>query len=427
MIFKQFSYLIALAQERHFGRAAKRCNVAQPTISTAIRRLEDELGVPIVMRGQQFIGFTAEGQRVLEWAKRIHSFLTGQTTAQGSDFFEGPSAIFPGVHMGVGLSPAEKVDVRASVRDALEALTTHEIIIQSGRQSSTYRADSKAIVMKMLGLEERDDKYSFEEVSATLVAGEVSIAKKTKDGWKQIGRRQKETLIHIFLERALDTLTSKLVEQDKDDAAALVRRAQKRLVPEEHARPGLTFRQVLQIRAREVTKDQVQAWRKKQRDRLRRMRDRARNRAKGLTGKVKEHQLSLARAPEDALRRIDRMGRREVAMKIALSQSSHTSEAIRAMQLKTIEVDVQSPGHEYGWMVVTMTDPTTGRQRRVRMRTIRKKRGVVAGEPLKKAEPMDEELLLDMLRWPRLTALLWGRESIPTTARFQLETLVGLH
>ena len=71
MNFKQFNYLIALAQERHFGRAAKRCNVAQPTLSTAIRRLEDELGVPIVMRGQQFLGFTAEGQRVLEWAERI--------------------------------------------------------------------------------------------------------------------------------------------------------------------------------------------------------------------------------------------------------------------------------------------------------------------------------------------------------------------
>ena len=71
MILKQFNYLIALAQERHFGRAAKRCNVTQPTLSTAIRRLEDELGVPIVMRGQHFIGFTAEGQRVLEWAERI--------------------------------------------------------------------------------------------------------------------------------------------------------------------------------------------------------------------------------------------------------------------------------------------------------------------------------------------------------------------
>ena len=71
MNFKQFDYLIALAQERHFGRAAKRCNVAQPTLSTALRRLEDQLGVPIVMRGQQFIGFTAEGKRVLEWAERI--------------------------------------------------------------------------------------------------------------------------------------------------------------------------------------------------------------------------------------------------------------------------------------------------------------------------------------------------------------------
>ena len=71
MSFKQFSYIIALSQERHFGRAAKRCNVTQPTLSTAIKRFEEELGVPIVRRGQRFVGFTAEGQRVLEWAERI--------------------------------------------------------------------------------------------------------------------------------------------------------------------------------------------------------------------------------------------------------------------------------------------------------------------------------------------------------------------
>ena len=71
MVLKQFRYLVALAQEQHFGRAAMRCGVSQPTLSTALRGLEDELGVPLIRRGQRFIDFTAEGRRVLEWAERI--------------------------------------------------------------------------------------------------------------------------------------------------------------------------------------------------------------------------------------------------------------------------------------------------------------------------------------------------------------------
>lgn len=62
---------MALSREQHFGRAAALCNISQPTLSTAIRHLEVELGVPLVMRGQRFVGLTAEGQRTLEWAERI--------------------------------------------------------------------------------------------------------------------------------------------------------------------------------------------------------------------------------------------------------------------------------------------------------------------------------------------------------------------
>jgi len=71
MFLRQFHYLIALEQEGHFGRAAERCNVSQPTLSNAIKKLEEELGVPIILRDQRFQGFTSEGQRVVEWSKRI--------------------------------------------------------------------------------------------------------------------------------------------------------------------------------------------------------------------------------------------------------------------------------------------------------------------------------------------------------------------
>ena len=71
MFLRQFQYLIALEQEGHFGRAAVRCNVSQPTLSSAIKHFEEELGVPIILRHRRFQGFTEEGRRVLEWSKRI--------------------------------------------------------------------------------------------------------------------------------------------------------------------------------------------------------------------------------------------------------------------------------------------------------------------------------------------------------------------
>ena len=62
---------MALAAERHFGRAAVACGVTQPSLSSAIRHLEDQLGVQLVFRGSRFQGLTPEGQRVLDWARRI--------------------------------------------------------------------------------------------------------------------------------------------------------------------------------------------------------------------------------------------------------------------------------------------------------------------------------------------------------------------
>lgn len=71
MDIRQLQYLAALAREKHFTRAATACNVTQPTLSGRIRQLEQELGVPIVERGQRYHGLTPEGERVLKWAHLI--------------------------------------------------------------------------------------------------------------------------------------------------------------------------------------------------------------------------------------------------------------------------------------------------------------------------------------------------------------------
>lgn len=67
----KLEFLITLSRERHFGHAAEACGVSQPTFSAGIKQLEDTLGVLLVERGSRFRGFTPEGERVLDWARRI--------------------------------------------------------------------------------------------------------------------------------------------------------------------------------------------------------------------------------------------------------------------------------------------------------------------------------------------------------------------
>ena len=67
----KLEFFIAVAREQSFSRAAETCGVTQPTLSAGIKQLEDTLGVLLVNRSSRFHGLTAEGDRVLEWAKRI--------------------------------------------------------------------------------------------------------------------------------------------------------------------------------------------------------------------------------------------------------------------------------------------------------------------------------------------------------------------
>jgi DNA-binding transcriptional LysR family regulator len=70
-MYEKLEFMIALARERHFGHAAEACGVSQPTLSAGIKQLEDIFGVLLVQRGSRFQGFTPEGERVLDWARRI--------------------------------------------------------------------------------------------------------------------------------------------------------------------------------------------------------------------------------------------------------------------------------------------------------------------------------------------------------------------
>lgn len=100
MFIRQLSYLIALDKYRHFARAANSCHVSQPSLSVALRQLENELGITIIQRNRRFIGFTHEGKRVLDWARKTVASLDG--LRQEAAF----SRIISGGHLAIGVVPS---------------------------------------------------------------------------------------------------------------------------------------------------------------------------------------------------------------------------------------------------------------------------------------------------------------------------------
>jgi LysR family hydrogen peroxide-inducible transcriptional activator len=71
MTLTELKYLVAVAQERHFGKAAERCRISQPALSLAIQKLEDELGTTILERRKNQITLTGLGEKVVQQAQRV--------------------------------------------------------------------------------------------------------------------------------------------------------------------------------------------------------------------------------------------------------------------------------------------------------------------------------------------------------------------
>ncbi|MDO4905079.1 MAG: LysR substrate-binding domain-containing protein [Lautropia sp.] len=87
MTLTELKYIVAVARERHFGRAAEACFVSQPTLSVAIKKLEDELEVQIFERGNTEVTITPLGERIVEQAQRVleESATIREIAKQGKD------------------------------------------------------------------------------------------------------------------------------------------------------------------------------------------------------------------------------------------------------------------------------------------------------------------------------------------------------
>ena len=92
MTLTELKYVVAVAAERHFGRAAERCFVSQPSLSAAVKKLEDELGIQIFERGKAEVLVTAAGERVVAQAARVleEAARVRAIASEGADPMAGP-------------------------------------------------------------------------------------------------------------------------------------------------------------------------------------------------------------------------------------------------------------------------------------------------------------------------------------------------
>jgi LysR family hydrogen peroxide-inducible transcriptional activator len=92
MTLTELKYIVAVARERHFGRAAEACHVSQPTLSVAIRKLEEELGVQLFERGSSEVSVTPTGVQIVEQAQRVleQTNTIRELARQGKDPLAGP-------------------------------------------------------------------------------------------------------------------------------------------------------------------------------------------------------------------------------------------------------------------------------------------------------------------------------------------------
>ena len=115
MTLTELRYIVALARERHFGRAADKCNVSQPTLSVAVKKLEDELGIALFERSSGDVRATPIGTQVVAQAERAlaEAARVTEIAAAGKDPLTGPLRLGVIYTIGPWLLPALVPRVKA--------------------------------------------------------------------------------------------------------------------------------------------------------------------------------------------------------------------------------------------------------------------------------------------------------------------------
>ncbi len=178
MFVRQLDYLVTLAREKHFARAAEICCVSQPALSAAVRNLETELGVAIVQRGQRFQGFTPEGERILaalEGLKQEASMSLAKLS--GTLRIGAIPTTMPIVSLLTGACRAKHADLRQLVL----SLSTEEIM----RKLDDFELDVGLTYLEDQRLDGFHVQPLYRERYMLLARDQSAIGDKTEISWKE--------------------------------------------------------------------------------------------------------------------------------------------------------------------------------------------------------------------------------------------------
>jgi DNA-binding transcriptional LysR family regulator len=186
MFIRQLEYLVTLAREKHFAKAAENCHVSQPALSSGIRSLEKELGVMIVQRGRRFLGLTAEGERVLVWAQQTLaslSYMREDATAAKSSM-SGTLRIgaIPTTMTIAALLTAPCIAAYPKIRYVLSSLTADDIVAQLDQ----FELDIGLTYLDDTVIEGFEKLHLFDERYVLLADRKVSLAPTLT--WEQAAR-----------------------------------------------------------------------------------------------------------------------------------------------------------------------------------------------------------------------------------------------
>jgi DNA-binding transcriptional LysR family regulator len=223
-VIDKLELLLALARERHFRRAAEACGVTQPTMSSGIKQLEEILGVMLVQRGSRFLGFTPEGERTLEWARRIVADARAMrqeiNTLKHGLSGEIRLAVIPTV---LGMVAALTTPFRArhpNVRFQINSCTSAEVL----KLLENLEADAGLTYLDNEPLGKVDSVPLYHESYRLLTAPDGQFGDREQVTWREVGqvplclltpdmqnRRIIDKVLHSVGAEAMPTLTSNSV------------------------------------------------------------------------------------------------------------------------------------------------------------------------------------------------------------------------
>lgn len=225
MTLTELRYIVMLAKEQHFGRAAERCFVSQPTLSIAVKKLEEELGVSLFERTKSRVRPTPTGERIVSQAQQVleQASAIKDLASEGKDQLSSPLSVGAIFTIGPYLFPHLIPKLRQSVREM-------SLVIEEGYTATLrtrLRNGELDVVILALPFSEPDvvTQPLYEEPFVVLLPPEHRLGKQKLVGFEDIAS---ENLLmlgegHCFRDQIFDAFPS--LRKSVEDSNSPVRTA----------------------------------------------------------------------------------------------------------------------------------------------------------------------------------------------------------